>query len=384
MEVVLADSTLVRTGGGSVDARARHTYKWGTGPYIDGLFSQSNLGIVTSAGISLMVAPQSMSLFGCNIDREEDLPEAVDTLRRLSLKGVIQPNVHVSNSMLVLANLMQYPYDRRGADRKLSESLIAELRREYLVAPWTVVGAIYGDRDRVAHDGAEITRAFARFGRAEVVSDRKLALAKTVLPTWRNAGRGSALDRVLRGVTHSSLARMEALPHLYDTFRGVPSEFVVTFAYFKNRKYASRADRPTVDVDPARDGCGMMWGAFACPITGHDTRDFLATVRPMYERHGFDFSMSMLMINPRTFYALLQFFFDRDDPDECTRMRALYDEVLDAMPRHRFQQMRTSIAGYDRLLEHAPEYAVLAATLKQALDPGNVLAPGRYGVRPTP
>src|SRR5262249_54192910 len=149
--------------------------------------------------------------------------------------------------------------------------------------------------------------------------------------------------------------------------------------YFKNRRYKHRSERPTTNVDPARDGCGMMWGAFACPITSRDTRDFLSCVRPIFERHGFDCSMSFLMINTRTVYALLQFFFDKDDPAECERMRVLYDEVLVAAPRAGFQQMRTSLTGYRNILEHAPEYAGLASSLKQALDPANVLAPGRYG-----
>lgn len=380
MEVVLASGALVRTGGGSADSRARHTYKWGTGPFVDGLFSQSNLGIVTSAGIWLMPAPEAMTLFGCNVDRDEDVPAAADALRRLSLAGVVQPNVHISNDVLVLANLVQYPYDRLRGETRMPPSLRAELRREHMIAPWTVIGAVYGDRARVANAEREIRRAFRGLGRVEMIGRRKLALARAALAPWRRGGRGSLADRIFRRVAHSSLERTEALQHLHATFRGVPGEFVVSFPYFKNRRYAHRSERPLVDVDPARDGCGMTWAVFACPITARDTRDFLACVRPIVERHGFDFSMSLLTINARTFYALLQFFFDRDDPDERARVRGLYDEVLDAAPRHGFQQVRASIASYDRLLEHAPDYAALVGALKRALDPENVLAPGRYGV----
>jgi 4-cresol dehydrogenase (hydroxylating) len=328
-----------------------------------------------------MPAPEAMTLFGCNIDRDEDLPAAVDALRRLSLAGVVAPNVHISNDVLVLANLMQYPYDRLGGGTHMSSELRAELRREHLIAPWTLIGAIYGTRPRLAECGREIRRALRGFGRLELVGQRRLGLARSTLAPWKRAGRGSLLDRLLRRATHASLGRMEALQHLHATFRGIPSEYVVSFPYFKNRRYASRDQRPTVDVDPARDGCGMTWAVFGCPISARDTRDFLACVRPIVERHGFDFSMSLLMINARTFYALLQFFYDRDNPDECARVRDLYEEVVDAAPRSGFQQVRTSIASYDRLLEQAPEYASVVARLKRALDPENVLAPGRYGVR---
>ena len=51
LEVVLADGSIVHTGGGGGPrCKTWHTHKWGTGPYLEGLFSQSNLGIVTRAG----------------------------------------------------------------------------------------------------------------------------------------------------------------------------------------------------------------------------------------------------------------------------------------------------------------------------------------------
>ena len=48
-----------------------------------------------------------------------------------------------------------------------------------------------------------------------------------------------------------------------------------------------------------------------------------------------------------------------EDPQRCARVREVYDEVLDTAPRHGFQQVRTSIASYDRLLDQAPDYASL-------------------------
>jgi len=34
----------------------------------------------------------------------------------------------------------------------------------------------------------------------------------------------------------------------------------------------------------------------------------------------------------------------------------------------------------DRILAESPDFARLAGSLKRALDPSNILAPGRYGV----
>lgn len=48
-EVVLPDSTVIKTGFGRYgeDSVTSKVFKWGVGPYLDGIFTQSNLGIVT-------------------------------------------------------------------------------------------------------------------------------------------------------------------------------------------------------------------------------------------------------------------------------------------------------------------------------------------------
>ena len=64
MEVVLADGSLVRTGMGSVkNATAWQAFKWGYGPYLDGIFTQSNFGVVTKLGFWLMPAPPAYKPF---------------------------------------------------------------------------------------------------------------------------------------------------------------------------------------------------------------------------------------------------------------------------------------------------------------------------------
>jgi 4-cresol dehydrogenase (hydroxylating) len=58
LEVVLASGEVLRTGLGDVgDGSAWQAFRWGFGPWVDGLFSQSNFGIVTKMGLWLMKKP---------------------------------------------------------------------------------------------------------------------------------------------------------------------------------------------------------------------------------------------------------------------------------------------------------------------------------------
>ncbi len=60
MEVVLPSGELLRTGMGAIPkAETWQQYKSGCGPWIDGIFSQSNYGIVTKMGFWLMPQPEA-------------------------------------------------------------------------------------------------------------------------------------------------------------------------------------------------------------------------------------------------------------------------------------------------------------------------------------
>jgi 4-cresol dehydrogenase (hydroxylating) len=111
LEVVLPTGAVIRTGGGPRDSLGFHTYKWGTGPYIEGLFSQSNFGVVTKAGVWLMPAPEAVRCFICELEDPSSQPAVMDALRELALHGVIRSNVHMVNDVMFLAQLAQYPYD---------------------------------------------------------------------------------------------------------------------------------------------------------------------------------------------------------------------------------------------------------------------------------
>ena len=85
-------------------------------------------------------------------------------------------------------------------------------------------------------------------------------------------------------------------------------------------------------------------------------------------------------VNPRSAVALMEILYDKADPAEAARARVLYEELCGLTVRAGYQQCRTNVAHMHRLLEPVPQYQSLLDSMKRAVDPCGILAPGRYGI----
>ena len=68
------------------NAKATPVYRWGVGPYLDGLFTQSNLGIVTQMTVWLMPAPEYFQAFYFGLRETKNLSTLINVLRPLAPK----------------------------------------------------------------------------------------------------------------------------------------------------------------------------------------------------------------------------------------------------------------------------------------------------------
>jgi 4-cresol dehydrogenase (hydroxylating) len=94
MEVVLGNGELVRTGTGALPTAGSlwGTFPYGYGPYIDGMFSQSNFGIVTKMGFQLIPEPEVTRIFDIGISRFDDLDPLLEEVAFLHTSGVLNCN----------------------------------------------------------------------------------------------------------------------------------------------------------------------------------------------------------------------------------------------------------------------------------------------------
>jgi 4-cresol dehydrogenase (hydroxylating) len=378
LEVVLANGEVIQTGAAPPDSPAWHTFKWGTGPYLEGLFSQSNFGIVTRAGIWLMPEPEAFQAFFCEVEQEENLPAVVDSLRRLALAGALRGTAHLINDVLCLSMLMQFPHDQ--GQPYLSDDARRELRSRVGISPWSLTSGLYGTALQVRANRALIRRELKPYGKLTFIDQRELARLEWLIRLVKRIQRLPFLSWLGRLLKYCLIGRepmevFELVRNAVGILQGVPSEIVVRFAYFK-----SRQDRLKSDVNPPRDGCGLIWFAPVAPLTGSHVNRIFDLCRPVFRKHGFDFSVSVIVVNPRSAVLLMQIFYDKADPAETAKARVLYEELWALTAHAGYQQYRTNVANMHRLLEPVPQYQCLLDSMKRAVDPCGTLAPGRYGI----
>ncbi|KAL2815101.1 hypothetical protein BJX63DRAFT_430923 [Aspergillus granulosus] len=93
MEIVLPTGELLQTGMGALpgkdgaDNPVREPFQPACGPYSDGIFSQSNFGIVTKMGFWLMPATSNFS-YMVTFPQDNDFEQIIEVIRPLAQRGV--------------------------------------------------------------------------------------------------------------------------------------------------------------------------------------------------------------------------------------------------------------------------------------------------------
>jgi 4-cresol dehydrogenase (hydroxylating) len=135
MEVVTANGEVLRTGMGALpNSDTWQLFKYNYGPYLDGLFSRSDLAIVTKMGLWLMPAPPMYHPFMVTLTDTAALEHAVEVLRPLKI-GMVVPNTVIISHQSADADLL----------RAAGETPMAN--REH--GGWNLYGALYGIPENV-------------------------------------------------------------------------------------------------------------------------------------------------------------------------------------------------------------------------------------------
>ena len=188
-EVMLPDGMLVRTGMGALPGSDTwQLFKYNFGPYLDGLFMQSDLALVTKVGLWLMPEPPQYFPFMCTLRDGAAMQAAVELMRDFRINNVIPNTVVVANAALESA-----PYSARAdfvTDGRLDLARLQDARG----GPWVLYGALYGAPDNVKLTWEAVSAALGSVNGAGV----RLAGEGTDDPAWRDRQAPARFISLLR------------------------------------------------------------------------------------------------------------------------------------------------------------------------------------------
>lgn len=332
MEVVLPDGDLLRTGMGAMSgSRAWSLFKYGFGPYVDGLFTQSNFGVVTKLGMWLMPAPADFLSCSVYFANEEDLQQIVDIMRPLKIALVI-PNAATIYSAVVKAASLAVRADFYRGEGAMPPDALKRMIKQLDIGFWNLSFALYGPTPFIENQWALLQQAFGRIKGARFAAKRL----------------GDELH--YRDLLQAGIPNMGE----FNTLNWLPQSVHMDFS----------------------------------PISALDGAEAVKQYRMISSRareHGFDY-FGALIAGWRELHHIFALGFNRYDENEKARARKLFAILIDEAAAAGYGEYRTHLAYMDRV---AATYdynngAMLRfqEKLKNAIDPAGVLAPGKQGIWP--
>jgi len=364
IEAILPDGTLYRTplselGGAEVDG----LFKWGLGPYLDGLFSQGNFGVVVSITIVLAPAPDTVTAFFFSTKDDAKLEALVPTVQAVlrALGGSVVA-INLLNSQRMLSMMAPFPEDK-AIDGVLPAHVVENLASSHGVPAWSGVGAIYASK--------EVARAARRTLKRLLgpVTDRMIFINQRKVNTVRKIARvlpGRLATRV-KGMT-------DTLSGALQIMHGAPNDVALALAYWRS----GALPEPGQAKNPARDGCGLIWFAPLVPIRPKDVRRYTDMIEKICPQYGVNPLITLTTVNDRCFDSTVPLLFDRRDPSATARANDCYRALYKAGQKEGFLPYRLNIHAMDILNTGNSGFSKLAKQLKAAIDPNFILAPGRY------
>lgn len=149
MEVILPDGDIIRTGQWAVDnSPSAFACKTGFGPQVDGLFLQSNLGIVTKLGIWVQPQPDTTMSVCLDMDDLEDLEDLIEILAELRRENIIQNDPSIFNVFRRISRMgvRHQVYPGSGA---IPEDILKDIMKEQGWGYWKTWFSFYGTKDMV-------------------------------------------------------------------------------------------------------------------------------------------------------------------------------------------------------------------------------------------
>ncbi len=331
LKAILKDGSIYEGALTSLgQARLDKLFRHGIGPYLDGAFTQSGLGIVTQATIKLARRPEYTEMFFYSLKDSSQLSEVVKIIKGLKRDlGNNVGGINLINRERMLSMLIDYPMDKIKSAQPLSEEELVEAARKNQVTDWCVVGAMYGEKKIVKEVRSIIKKRFKGIRKRGFFynsSNRKFILWLTNL-----IPKVGSLD------LKKSFSRIE---EAYKVLQGVPNNVALRLAYLKheNKQLVNQAD-----LDPTRDHCGLIWYAPLVEMSEQKVLEYCQFIKESSELFGINSFITLTTIDDVCFDSTIPILFNRNNKKDVERAHLYYEHLLNEGAKRGFFPYRLNV-----------------------------------------
>ncbi|KAK3314352.1 hypothetical protein B0H66DRAFT_523843 [Apodospora peruviana] len=345
MEVVLPNGDLMRTGSGAMeDSKVWPLYSGGFGPGLDGIFFQSNYGIVTKMGIHMSPAPEAYTRIMVEVPNEADLVPLVGAMTELMRRRIVANPPQLFDQRVLI--IEQIPQDPRvpemlgpyvTLEHHIPDELVEKVSKMLGLPAWRSAFALYGPPEAQAGLVEAVKRRFAKVEGAKVTTETFTAKE----------------GEYLRGED----VRPDFLPQ-----HGVPGLEIT-------KGYSSRPDGVWHNCySPVLPPSGRElyeWYVGAKKITAENDLNFFA------DFHVFD--RFVVSINLIMFHGAAK-----------GRLKDVQFALMEHSKKGGYLEYRTHVSFMDATAAHQDfnhgAFGRFTTMLKDTIDPNGILAPGKSGI----
>lgn len=369
MQVVLGNGTTIQTGFGHyANAKTKNLYQHGVGPSLDGIFPQGNFGIVTSACIDLMPQPDEHMSAIIKLDSENQLPLLIDTLVSLRARGVFTTVAHVGNrerSYITLAPLLYEQLVESGElEGETTRTKAVNMLEKGGFGPWSAAIGILGTRDQLKLAKREIRRCVGGFAKTMFLTDAFIDKAKAI------AERLSFLP-----VIKEQLMLLKAVEPVYGFTAGRATDKSLKAVYWA----AGDFDRLN-EQEPDQSDSGLMFCLPIIPAHGDTVLEVMQDTRATFARHGFEAAITVNLMDTKSMEGVVSLAFDRRNEQQTKAAHACIQEMEARYMEQGYPPYRVGINSMHHVVLEDDPFWQTVQRLKHALDPNNIIAPGRYNL----
>ncbi len=363
-EVVLPDGKIINTGFERFpNSNTGKLSRWGLGPSLDGLFAQSNLGIVTRMTVWLLKCPAFFQIGFYKIADSEKLSQVLNRLQGMAMDGLIRPALTLYNDLRILSCVMQFPFDKMNPGTLDQEELMSQLRAASplgnMVGPWNGEISIRAVDEEHAQIHAKLIEENLRdlVYDFSFVSASKQEILSTLQKYYETNGNPSEAPNLKS--------------FLMNKYIGIPSNAAIGYAYWRKR-----TPMPPV-MDPDGDHCGLFWFSPVIPFNGEDITKAVGIIKSTVQQYRFEAAVSLQCISERSVHIIASINWDRDVEGEDELAVACYEAVNAKLKEAGYYSYRDSTFHMKEAQEQGDYEKVLQA-IKKTFDPEGILSPGRY------